>query len=75
MTRLTSASSGAGDGKSASYKVEKVPELCYLGQTLNEPHGPFPRRIFQVEVSVKVTSIVRYSVTSLESCRISGWKQ
>lgn len=35
-------------------------------------HQPFPRRIFHVEVSVKVTSIVRCKLTSLESCKMSG---
>lgn len=72
---LVSAVPGACDGKSASDKAEKVPKLCDLGQTLNQSHRPFPRRIFHVEVSVKVTSIVRYSVISLDSCRISGWKR
>ena len=35
---------------------------------------PFPRTSLHVQVSVKVTSILRYSVTSLLSCRMSGWE-
>lgn len=35
---------------------------------------PFPLTIRQVEVSVKVTSMVRYSVTNLLSWSMSGCK-
>lgn len=38
-------------------------------------HTPFPRRIFHVDVSVKVTNIVRCKFTSLESCKMSGWEK
>ena len=36
---------------------------------------PFPRTSLHVQVSVKVTSMLRYSVTSLLSCRMSGWEE